>query len=132
MVLLKAIEDEIMSVPIHSIIKSISPERIDFSPSEEFIPQLGFGERAVIEYVLTHGNPSEYLCVLDDLEARKMAKQADIHVIGILGITGRGYEICNIKTKKNLQDIWYNWKVLGFRIPKSKNIEMFLKTLKRT
>lgn len=131
MVLLKSIDDEIMSVPTGTMIKHLDPERVNFTPSTGFLPQLGFGERSVIEYVLIQKNPSEYVCVLDDLKARKIAKNTDIQIVGLLGLTGRGYEICTIKTKRNLQRIWENWEELGFRIPKMKNLEIFLKSLKK-
>lgn len=131
MVLLKSIEDEIMSVPIDAMIKHLDPERVKFTPSAKFIPQLGFGERSVIEYVLTQQHPSEFVCVLDDLKARRKAKSAGVQVVGLLGLTGSGYEICTIKTKRNLQTIWENWNILNFRIPESKNLEIFLKSLKK-
>lgn len=131
MVLLKSIEDEIMSVPTDAMIEYLNPERVNFTPSSEFIPQLGLGERSVIEYVLTKENPSRYICVLDDLKARKKAKYLKIQFVGLLGLTGRGYELCTIKTKRNLQMIWGNWSILDFRIPKSKNLEIFLKSLKK-
>ena len=48
------------------------------------------GEAGVIALAKKHG----WIAVLDDLDARKLAKKENVKVTGTLGLLKLGYELC--------------------------------------
>jgi predicted nucleic acid-binding protein len=81
-------------------------------------PSLGRGELEVIWWGLSLSRFSEeYLCVLDDLKARKAAEQLGIKIIGTLRIL----EILNeleIISEEEKAEIYETLRNKGFRMPR--------------
>ncbi len=77
---------------------------------KKYLLTLHDGESGVIALAKTHG----WIAALDDLDARKIARKENIKITGTLGIIKRGYELCPIKDKQELQLIINELKKAGF------------------
>jgi predicted nucleic acid-binding protein len=68
---------------------------------EKYLHTLHYGESGVISLAREHG----WIAALDDLDARKIAREEHVRITGTLGIIKIGYELCPIKDKTELKKI---------------------------
>lgn len=77
---------------------------------EKYLFMLHDGEAGVIALAKKYG----WIAALDDLDARKIAKNENVKITGTLGLLKLGYELCPIKDKLELQKIINELKATGF------------------
>ncbi|NJD78912.1 MAG: hypothetical protein FIB08_17770 [Candidatus Methanoperedens sp.] len=77
---------------------------------EKYLFALHDGEAGVIALAKKHG----WIAVLDDLDARKLARKEHVKITGTLGLLKIGYELCPIKDKPELQKIINELNDTGF------------------
>ncbi|MFZ2410186.1 MAG: hypothetical protein WAW23_01305 [Candidatus Methanoperedens sp.] len=80
---------------------------------KKYLATLHEGESGVIALAKTHC----WIAALDDLDARKIARKENVKITGTLGIIKRGYELCPIKDKQELQTIINELRSTGFFMP---------------
>ena len=80
---------------------------------KKYLLTLHDGESGVIALAKTYG----YIAALDDLDARKIARKENVKITGTLGLIKRGYELCPIKDKQELQTIINELRSTGFFMP---------------
>lgn len=65
----------------------IKLEEVNFSPKLKMrYPNLGNGELSIIQWGLNLKGQCRYYCILDDLLARKIAKNLDLSISGSIGL----------------------------------------------
>ena len=79
---------------------------------EKYLNRLHTGEAGVIALAKEKNG----IAALDDLDARAVARQEGVKISGTLGIVKRGYELCPIKTKNELNAILGDLKEVHFRM----------------
>lgn len=78
----------------------------------KYLGRLHSGEAGVIALAKEYGA----LALLDDLDARKVARGEGLRISGSLGIIKLGYERCPIKSKEELKSVLKDLKAVHFRM----------------
>lgn len=131
--LLSTVETELLSVPLEELLKELDVHRYIFNPSESFLPHLGRGERAVIQYTYEKesGEQKDVIPVVDDLAARKAANKLGLSVVGSVGLCSRAFELCLVPDKDSLKQMWDNWRQNGFHLPKQDYLDSLVSELRK-
>lgn len=96
----------------------IKLEEVNFNPKLKMrYPNLGSGELSIIQWGLNLKDQCQYCCILDDLPARKVAKDLDLPISGSIGL------IIIVKDKNNyskdkIEEIIKSIDKSNFRISK--------------
>lgn len=85
---------------------------IDVMGYESYLDKLHDGESGVIRLA----KDKRAVAVLDDLDAREIAKNKGVKISGTLGMLKLGYELCPIKTKRELKMLIDELRDVHFRI----------------
>ena len=55
----------------------------------------------------------------------------NINVVGSLGLTTKGFQICLLETKNDLNNLWEDWRSKGFYLPKKEDLNNYLSTIEK-